>query len=275
MADFVAVDDHFERGIDPRWVRTQPGGGALTVAESVLRLALPSASAGVYSDAQIDDYGGLPRSQFPWRPPLRMTVRARASHPVADTSLLVAPDVQPFLRGTIGFGFWNYPFSLRGSVLRLPDALWFFGASPPSNLALVPGQVGWGWKAQIVHAQRWGAYAAALPTLGAMLAGRVSGRRDAAARWVQRVSGASEATLAASLRDWRNYTIDWRTDAATFYVDEEQVLVVRRPPQGPLGFVAWIDNQYAVATPRGEFGFGTLASDSEWLELNSISIHPT
>lgn len=37
-------------------------------------------------------------------------------------------------------------------------------------------------------------------------------------------------------------------------------LVHRAPcaPRGPLGFVAWVDNQYAVVTPQGRFGFGLL-----------------
>ena len=43
---------------------------------------------------------------------------------------------------------------------------------------------------------------------------------------------------------------------------------------GPLGFVAWVDNQYAIATPRGELRFGTIASEREWLELDYIRIQP-
>ena len=46
------------------------------------------------------------------------------------------------------------------------------------------------------------------------------------------------------------------------------------PPPGPLGFVAWIDNQYAVATPRGELRFGALTCGPQWLELASLSIEP-
>jgi hypothetical protein len=52
------------------------------------------------------------------------------------------------------------------------------------------------------------------------------------------------------------------------------VLVAPDPPPGPLGFVAWIDNQYAVATPRGSLRFGTLASEREWLALDALAITP-
>jgi hypothetical protein len=270
------IDDDFDGNLDPRWARTCPGGGTLAVADSALRLALPvGAMAGRYGDAQIDDYSGLPRARFTWRPPLRMEVRARASHayaPSRPASLGEAKGEQRYLRGTAGFGFWNYPFSLSGAVLRLPDAVWFFAASPPSNMALVPGIPGWGWKAQVVHAHRWQALAAGIPTLPAVAWARLTGREETAARWVRRVSGADEAPLDADLREWHDYELEWRRDAAHFWVDGVRVLTAPDPPRGPLGFVAWIDNQYAVATPRGAFRFGTLASGPEWLELDRLRI---
>ncbi len=158
MAQVPHVVDHFDDGaLDARWTCVCPGGGTLGEADSVLRLALPGAVAGSYADAQIDDYDNLPHSHYRWRPPLRMEVRARSSHPVHPARLLPASDAgepQAYLRGTVGFGFWNYPFSLSGRFVRLPDAVWFFGASPPSNMALVPGIPGWGWKAQVVHSHR-------------------------------------------------------------------------------------------------------------------------
>lgn len=272
------VRDDFDDGaLDARWVRTCPNGGTLTVDGSALRLALAGASAGRYSDAQIDDYGDLPPSRYLWRPPLRLEVRARASHPAHPGRLVTeanAGNPQPYLRGTVGFGFWNYPFSLSGRVLRLPDAVWFFGASPPSNMALVPGVPGWGWKAQVVHAHRWRSVALGIPTLPAVLWARATGRERAAARWVRRVSGAAEAPLAADLGEWHRYSLEWLPECARFAVDGVEVLAAPDPPRGPLGFVAWIDNQYAVATPRGAFGFGTLDSDPEWLELDWLRIMP-
>ncbi len=279
--DFDAADG----ALDTRWRRTCPGGGRLEMAHSSLRFVLPGAQRGHYGDAQIDDYSGLPSSQFPWRPPLRLEVRARASHPVHPTSapagvgagqgLVAETGEQQYLRGTAGFGFWNYPFTLSGAVTRLPDAVWFFAASPPSNMALVPGVPGWGWKAQVVHAHRWQSLVAGVPALGSVAWARLSGREDAAARWVQRVSGAKEAPLdATDLREWHEYALEWRREKARFWVDGALVLVAPEPPEGPLGFVAWIDNQYAVATPRGAFRFGTLDSGPEWLEIDRLRVMP-
>lgn len=271
------VYESFSEGLNSRWTRVTPHGGTIETGPTGLRLVLPEgARAGIYSDAQIDDYGNLPLSHFPWRPPLHLQVKARASHPAHPTKSLPADTLenQQWLRGTAGFGFWNYPFSLSGAVLRLPEAIWFFAASPPSNMALVPGSPGWGWKAQVVHANRPGALLAALPTAAAVAWGRISHREQAAARWVQRLSGTAEAPLDADLREWHTYEIDWRFDRARFAVDGVEVLSVVNPPRGPLGFVAWVDNQYAIATPRGQFRFDTLATGPEWLEVESLQILP-
>lgn len=271
------VYESFSEGLNSRWTRVTPHGGTIETGPTGLRLVLPEgARAGIYSDAQIDDYGNLPLSHFPWRPPLHLQVKARASHPAHPTRSLPADTLenQQWLRGTAGFGFWNYPFSLSGAVLRLPEAIWFFAASPPSNMALVPGSPGWGWKAQVVHANRPGALLAALPTAAAVVWGRISRREQAAARWVQRLSGTAEAPLDADLREWHTYEIDWRFDRARFAVDGVEVLSVVNPPRGPLGFVAWVDNQYAIATPRGQFRFDTLATGPEWLEVESLQILP-
>ncbi len=256
------IDDHFDGPLDPRWARATPGGGEIAVRDSTLRMALPTAHAGRYSDAQIDDYTGLPLAHYPWRPPLRMTVRARFSHPITG------------LHGTAGFGFWNYPLSAAGGMPRLPDAVWFFAASRPSNMALVPGQAGWGWKAQVVHAARPRALAALVPTAATVLWARLTGREDAASRWVRRISGAHEAALAVELTAWHEYVLDWEGTCARFWVDGALALDAPDPPRGPLGFVAWIDNQYAVATPRGALRFGTIESGPQWLELDVLRIEP-
>src|SRR5579859_2903282 len=137
--------DDFTSSLSDRWTQTSLGNGSLSVDHSALRLSLPSTAQDHYTDAQIDDYGKIARKNFPWRPPLRMEVRARTSLPAATTSNTT--ENLETLRGTAGFGFWNFPFSVRGDVLMLPEAIWFFYASPPSNMALVPGIPGWGWKA--------------------------------------------------------------------------------------------------------------------------------
>ena len=75
----------------------------------------------------------------------------------------------------------------------------------------------------------------------------------------QRALGVNEAPLdAAVMRDFHAYSIDWRADGAVFAVDGEVVLRADPVARGKLGFIAWMDNQYAVVTPQGRFGQGTL-----------------
>ena len=260
------------------WTQTCLGTGSLHIVNSALRMYLPANPQGHYADAQIDDYGTLARANFPWRPPLSMTVRARSSHPAALGNATTQANSQAVLRGTAGFGFWNYPFSVRGDILMLPEAVWFFYAAPPSNMALVPGIPGWGWKAQVIHAMRKESLLATLPTAFAIGRERISRRPEhanSAARWLQRVSGAQEALLdTITLSDWHTYQLEWLSSVATFRVDGQVVLTAPHPPTRALGFVAWLDNQYAIATPRGTLRFGATPTDEQWFEIDSIHIKP-
>lgn len=262
--------DDFDGELDARWSLVRLGGGEVASADSLLRLSFERATDETYTDAQVDDYAGK-RGRFAWRPPLRMEVRARASHPAAHRS---GTGGRFALVGTAGFGFWNLPFSTSGKVFRLPEAVWFFYASPPSRMELVRGSPGWGWKAQVVHAQRLGAVAAGLPTLASVGWARLTGNQYRATQWVQRLSGAHETQLDVDFSDWHEYRLDWLRGEARFWVDGAEVFRAPDPPTGPLGFVAWIDNQYAIATPRGEFHFGLLNSGAESLELDAVRIAP-
>jgi hypothetical protein len=268
------VYDDFTQTLHERWTQTCMGPASLTIADSSLRMALAPTPQGTYADAQIDDYGKLARANFPWQPPLRMEVRARSSQTVG-VGLYDQPDQSNgLLRGTAGFGFWNYPFSARGDILMLPEAIWFFYASPPSNMALVPGMRGWGWKAQVVHSMRAEALLAILPTAITTVWGRITHDSRAAAHWLQRLSGTSETLLTAEFTEWHTYVLEWHTTEATFWVDNTEVLHVPKPPTRPLGFVAWLDNQYAIATPQGVLRFGTVACDAQWVEMDSVNIIP-
>lgn len=255
----MLIDDTFHPRPLARWRRTQVGGGRLVLLDDRLRLLLAGAHAAAYSDAQIDDYAGRARRHFPWRPPLRMTVRARVSGPLA---------------GTAGFGFWNNPFSPLGGTPALPSALWFFFGSPPSDLSLALGVTGHGWKAACIDSTRPAALAWAPLTLPVLLANRVPALYQRIWPRVQRSLRVAEALIAAPGQEWREYTIEWRVDGARFLVDDTMVLETERPPRGPLGFVAWVDNQWMVATPRGRFGWGLLQADAQWLDLAQVRIEP-
>ena len=77
------IFEDFTEPLDKHWIQTCIGGGKLYLENTTLRMAFDSARQGMYTDAQIDDYGHLKRSDFPWRPPLRMRVIARSSLPAA------------------------------------------------------------------------------------------------------------------------------------------------------------------------------------------------
>lgn len=270
------VADDFSAGLDARWHRACPGGGVCVVADAVLRCAIPQTPAERYANAQIDDYDGRRTRGFAWRPPLRMELRARMSLPVHPADQPAGADNGPqrFLRGTTGFGFWNAPMTVAAGGLRPPEAVWFFGASPPSDMRLVPELPGRGWKAQVVHTGRGRALALGLPTLAAVAWARLSRHTSVAARLIHRITGAAEAQLAVETTAWHDYALEWRREAAVFWVDGREVLRAAAPPHGPLGFVAWVDNQYAIATPRGVLRFGKLATGPEWLELDTVRIAP-
>ena len=148
----------FAGPLGPHWSTLLPGQGSLEFTGNSLRLVNADTSARTYTDAQIDDYQPLARSAFPWRPPLRLTVRARFSHagpPLAHGSGI--------LRGTAGFGFWNDPILMSGPrTPTLPRAIWFFYASPPSDMKLDRRTPGYGWKAATIDALRWPALPLAL-----------------------------------------------------------------------------------------------------------------
>lgn len=272
-------DDFLDPPLDTYWATTCLGAGSLEIADSVLRMGFALAQQGQYTDAQIDDYAERKRADFPWTPPLRMEVRSRSSHTSAmPTDTIETTDIThttvdgTILRGTAGFGFWNYPFSVRGDLLMLPESIWFFYASPPSAMELVPGIPGYGWKAQVVHSMRPAALASLLPTALTMGWARLTGQTQVAAPWLQRLSGTQEALLPVDMTTWHTYVIEWHDTEALFWVDDTQVLRVPNPPTRPLGFVAWLDNQYAIATPRGVLRFGTVASGPQWLDVDSIRI---
>jgi hypothetical protein len=210
-----------------------------------------------YADAQIDDYSGLARRHFPWRPPLRLTVRARTSGP---------------LTGTAGFGFWNNPFSPLGGRPALPVAVWFFYASPPSDMPLALGVPGYGWKTACIDATQPAALAWAPLAPLVILANRSPALYRRVWPRVQRSLRIREAPIGLLAQQWRTYVIEWRSDIARFSVDSEIVLETRTPPRGPLGFVAWIDNQWMRVTPRGGLGWGLLDAEAQWLDLAEVRI---
>ncbi|MBC8171591.1 MAG: family 16 glycosylhydrolase [Anaerolineae bacterium] len=230
---------------------TQTGNGIVTQTENSIRLVVPQATVDTYSNAQIASYRR--RDEITCVPPLRMTVIAR---------------YEGELHGTAGFGFWNAP------GLRLPQALWFFHASPPNNMALAKDVPGSGWKAATLDAKRW-QFLALLPwaPVGFLLM-RIPALYQQWWGIGQRAIGVSEVLLDNDLmKSTHTYTLEWLPDEVRFLVDSELMLQTRQSPCGKLGFIAWVDNQYAIVTPQGRFGSGRVAAQNpQALILERIEI---
>ncbi len=236
----------------------EQGGGLVLRSDGTIRLVRPAVGATTYANAEVAD-GSLVR-----RWPQTIRLRARFSHPAEA------------LRGTAGFGLWNSCISPGQVRARLPRAAWYFFSSPPFDVPLAFGVPGSGPKAAVIDAGRPPFFALVPLTLPGFAAMRVPALRSRLWPFAQWAIGVDEAPLSAlDLTAWHEYALDWRADRATFRVDGRLVMSTPRAPTGPLGFVAWLDNAFAVADPRGRFALGTVeAADEQWLEVDGLEISP-
>jgi hypothetical protein len=228
-------------------------------------MTIPAMRRG-YADAQLDDYHNLPRSGFLWQPPVRFSLRARASVP------------RPL--GTLGFGFWNDPFSLSlgqgGAARRLPSApqtAWFFYGSPPNHFAFADGVAGHGTKAMAIRSPRVPTLLLAPFAALGVLAAQLPLLRRPVMRAALRAVRSAEAETDIALDTWHRFSAAWEVEEVRFEIDGQVVLQERIPVPGPLGFVTWIDNQYAVASPEKGFRFGVIPTEQpQWLEIAELEI---
>jgi hypothetical protein len=257
----VRIDERFGGEVNPLWDVSEVGTGRVSHKTGALRMTIqPTLNA--YSNAQIADYR-YADFNFRWQPPLRLTVTAWASGGGES------------LRGTAGFGFWNHPYSPDASRLpRLPRAIWWFFASEPSDMALAYGVPGHGWKAATIDATRaaaWSLIPLAPPAALLMRSPDIYARIFPPIQ--RRLKIAEHLLDPALLAERHTYTLDWRAEGALFAVDGETVLQTPYAPVGSTGFVAWIDNQYAIVTPQGKLGFGIVPVEHEqWLTLEQVKI---
>lgn len=252
----------FDQPLPAQWRTHAVGAGYVEQTQQTCRLGNQPTCADSYTNAQIDDYQGLPRSALRWRPPVTLTIQARFSHPAQE------------LHGTGGFGFWNDPFLYTDQRWpTLPRAIWFFFSSAASNMKLALQTPGHGWKAATIDA--WHPlFFLLLPTapLGMLLL-----RIPLLYRWLwplaQQAIQVSEALVPVDLTAWHTYRITWEQKHATFWVDDQRLLHCSTPPRGPLGLVIWLDNQAMVVTPWQLPRPGLVASTTEqWLEVAWLTI---
>jgi hypothetical protein len=241
------------------------GGNLEMIEDHVIRFMLPTDSK-KYCDAQVDDYHLIPREQFRWSPPCKMTLRARASHPDPP--------------GTLGFGFWNDPFTISigqgGAARRFPippQTIWFFYGSKENDIRLNPRLPGHGWKASTIRSPKMPGLILAPAVAAAMAISTFPIFRSWIMNIIQRIEKVDEVMLKERLDQWHTYGIEWNIEKVVFHVDGMEVLRVEDSPPGPLGFVAWIDNQYALASPKSRFRFGvTPTVKNQWFEIEMIDL---
>lgn len=242
-----------------------PGAKVQGIASGKIRLEIPAGPSGSYRLAQLDDYNDLPRRNFPWKAPLRLTVTMRAA---------------AAMPGTWGFGFWNDPFSMsllgRRGALRLPvfpNAAWFFYASEHNYLSLRDDLPVHGFLAATFHSMR---LPAALGALGVvflpfvLLPPFARLLRRIAKRFVQQDSHC----LDVDATTWHTYSLDLKSDSVIFFIDGARTFETPLIPSGRLGFVLWVDNQYMALPPDGRFRYGWLENKQpSWIEIRELQIN--
>jgi len=222
----------------------EPGHWKLTI----------DADAHSYTNAQLDDYHLLPRTAYPWRAPLRLSLQARIS---GDC------------RGTYGFGLWNAPYSpLASAFPALPATAWFFGNGS--------GDVGWGvdstptgFKAATLETRRWQVLLMTpfAPILYAFLHVPILYKR----LWpyLSRLLRLHEQMLPVDA-EWHAYVLEWQWDVVIWFVDGVEVCRAPFAPTGRLGLCIWVDNQWLVAGPRRGVGWGLVPSQTT-LEVREMN----
>jgi hypothetical protein len=237
-------------------VRSTPGAHVREI-EGGFRLSIPEGDGKTYRLAQLDDYANTKRGDFPHRPSLRLSLRARAS--IAS------------LPGTWGFGLWNDPFGLSlgfgGNPLRmpaLPNAVWFFHASKESYLSF-SDKPGNGFLAQVFRSP-------AFPIIGlANVAVTLPFSKVKARSKMGQVVEEAGVRLGIDPTAWHTYRLEWSPERCALWLDEDRVLETPVSPHPPLGLVIWIDNQFAAWRPSGKIGFGVLQNtEPAWLEVKDL-----
>jgi len=239
-------------------------GATVTPLPNGWRLETPAGEASAYRFAQLDNYTQLPRRQFPSRPPLSLSLRARASG-------ISIP-------GTWGFGLWNDPFGMSlgfgGNPFRLPtlpNAIWFFHASEENWLSF-SDKPGNGFLAQVFRSPNVPSGLLALSgiPISPLLATRNT------RKWLRGIVNhlvrGDGICLSLDLTEWHTYKLEWNPKRSAFWVDDALVLESPISPCPPLGLVIWVDNQFAAFMPEGIIGYGVLNGKAAWLEIADLSV---
>ncbi len=241
-------------------------GASVTRTKRGWRLEIPAGEKDRrYRLAQLDNYTHLSRARLYHLPPLTLSLYSRVS--------------ETYLPGTWGFGMWNDPFGLSfgfggtaGRLPALPNAAWFFHASPQNSLSLrddIPAQ---GFFAGSIRSPHWPSLllAPGLLTLP-LLATRLTSRflRHLARQKIHQ----DAVAITVDVTKWHKYSIHWLDESLDFNMDGKVFLHTNISPLHPLGLIFWIDNQYAAWTREGRAGYGTLGNPDAWLEIKDLHMY--
>jgi hypothetical protein len=233
--------------------------GMNTPTENGWRLTIPAGPEGRYRLSQLDDYTGLSREAYPWRPPLTISLRARLSSPMTP--------------GTWGFGLWNDPFGFSfgagDTFFRLPilpNAIWFFYASSKNFLSFRNDRPAQGFLTQVFQSPRF--------HTRLLIAGlSFPFSRRTSRRLLSQVIQEDSLRLYLDVTEWQSYRLEWDLSMSSFWVNDALVFRSTVSPEPPLGIVIWIDNLYAAFTPDGKLDWGREKNlQNEWLDIEDVVI---
>jgi hypothetical protein len=246
-------------------VNQTPAAQVTQINPDSWRLEIPVGPAGKYRLAQLDDYTHYSRWHFPWMPPLSLALCARAS--------------DNYIPGTWGFGLWNDPFSFSigfgGGTRRLPalpNAIWFFFASPKNHLSLRDDLPNNGNLAAIFQSPNSASYLLIpgvlfLPLLFLSPMARLMRRLG------RRVIQQEAISFTADLTEWHQYGLVWEAHQIYLTLDGQKILESPLSPRGPLGLVLWIDNQFFAWAPNGRINYGNLETvRPAWIEIKDFNL---
>jgi hypothetical protein len=234
-------------------------GASVKRTENGFRLNIPAERHGTYRLAQLYDYASLSRRDFHHTPPWNLNLLAK----VSDMNL----------PGTWGFGLWNDPFGFSlgfggtaGRLPVLPNAAWFFHASPPNWLSLRNEIPSHGFLTGVIHSPN-------LPPLllvPALLPLPLLAIKPIS-RFLRKLANQlvrQEAqTISVDVTKWHEYSITWLRECVEFKIDGETIHNTSISPAPALGLVIWIDNQFAAWTSEGQLSYGTLDNPAACLEI--------
>ena len=246
-------------------ISQSPTSSVTKLAEGAWRLELPAHAGRGYRLAQLDDHKSLSRRSFPWQPPFKLSLQARVS--------------AQGLPGTWGFGLWNDPFSFQlafnHGILRfptLPDAAWFFHASPHNYLSIRDDLPASGFLAATFRSKKVPTTLLALASPALALA-LIPGITQVVHRRLHQLIQQDAALIHTDVTAWHAYSMEWDAGRVSFRLDGADILQTNISPNAPLSLVIWIDNQYAALRPTGRLSYGTLPNpEPAWMEVREFSI---